>query len=153
MMNTEREVVPVFSDKPYSVSIEMRPLWRICLILICVFVVSDGKKYLNSKKLNILVWMLIRKKRWHEYESYLLNHSSDIPLVSVDTATFKAIEFSVAKGFLLLEGDRVYITENGEKLYYLLVNNNLMENEILFLEKFGKKLSDNKVKGLTGGNK
>lgn len=152
-MNKELNVKPIVSDKPYSVSIEMRPLWRICLILICVSVVSGDKKYLNSKKVNILVWMLIRKNRWQEYEDYLLNRSENIPLVSIDTATFKAVEFSIAKGFLSLENDKIYVTDTGEELFSLLVENNIMDEEVCFLKQLGKKLSDNKVKGLTGGIK
>lgn len=152
-MNKELNVKPIVSDKPYSVSIEMRPLWRICLILICVSVVSGDKKYLNSKKVNILVWMLIRKNRWQEYEDYLLNRSENIPLVSIDTATFKAVEFSIAKGFLSLENDKIFVTDTGEELFSLLVENNIMDEEVCFLKQLGKKLSDSKVKGLTGGIK
>lgn len=152
-MNKELNVKPIVSDKPYSVSIEMRPLWRICLILICVSVVSGDKKYLSSKKVNILVWMLIRKNRWQEYEDYLLNRSENIPLVSIDTATFKAVEFSIAKGFLSLENDKIFVTDIGEELFSFLVENNIMDEEVCFLKQLGKKLSDNKVKGLTGGIK
>ena len=152
-MNKELNVKPVVSDKPYSVSIEMRPLWRICLILICVSVVSGDKKYLNSKKVNILVWMLIRKNRWLEYEEYLLERSRNIPLVSIDTATFKAVEFSIAKDLLSLNGDKVFVTGCGEALFSALIENNIMGDEIDFLKRLGKKLSDSKVKGLTGGMK
>lgn len=150
-MNKELNVKPIISDKPYSVSIEMRPLWRICLILICVSVVSGDKKYLNSKKVNILVWMLIRKNRWQEYEDYLLSKSKDIPLVSIDTATFKAMELAIAKGFLSLDSEKVFVTERGDDLFSILIENNIMEEEVSFLKKLGKNLSDNKVKGLTGG--
>lgn len=150
-MTAERRIKPIISDKPYPISIEMRPLWRICLIIISIFVVSGDKKYLNVKKINILVWMLIRQNRWEEYENYLLGRTLDIPLVSVDTATYKAVEFSMAKDFVRLENGRLYITESGDELFSLLVENNIMGKEIGFLEKLGKKLSDNKVKGLTGG--
>jgi len=139
------------SDKPYPVAIEMRPLWRICLIIISIAVVSGNKKYLDLKKVNILVWMLIRRSRWNEYEDFLLGRAFDIPLVSVDTATYKAVEFSIAKGFLSLEGGRLHITESGEDLYSILTDNEIMHEEIGYLEQVGKKLSESKVKSLTGG--
>jgi hypothetical protein len=142
---------PVISNKPYPVFIEMRPLWRICLILIAIVVVSGKKKYLDVKKINILVWMLIRENKWEEYESYLLNRSIDIPLVSVDTATYKAVEFSIAKDFVFIKNSRLYITETGEELFSILTENHIMNKEINFLQNIGKKLSANKVKGLTGG--
>jgi len=138
------------SDKPYPVAIEMRPLWRICLIIISIAVVSGNKKYLDLKKANILVWMLIRRNRWDEYEDFLLGRSSDVPLVSVDTATYKAVEFSIAKGFVKLEGGRLHITESGEELFSILSGNQVMHEEIGYLEQVGKKLSENKVKSLTG---
>lgn len=153
-MNKERDVKMVVSDKPHPILIEMRPVWRICLILICISIVSGSKKYLNSKKVNILVWMLIRKSKWLEYEEYLLGmlHGS-VPLVSVDTATFKAVELSIAKGFVLLKGDRIFITKSGEELCLLLVENDIMGDETAFLKRLGKRLTESKVKGLTGGMK
>ncbi len=150
-MNNETNFKAVISDKAYAVPIEMRPLWRICLIIISIAVVSGDKKYLDAKKVNILVWMLIRKKRWVEYEDFLLERSHDIPLVSVDTATYKAVEFSIAKSFLLLKNGRLYLTEEGQSLYELLTANEIMSDEIVFLHEYGKKLTENKIKLLTGG--
>lgn len=140
----------VISDKAYPIPIEMRPLWRICLIIISIAVVSGEKKYLDAKKVNILVWMLIRKRRWKEYEDYLLEKTNDIPLISVDTATYKAVEFSIAKEFVFLDKGRLNLTEYGERLYKMLVQNEIMQDETTFLCEFGKKLTDDRVKGLTG---
>ena len=141
----------VISDKPYAVPIEMRPLWRICLIIISIMVVSGEKGYLDIKKVNILVWMLIRNAKWDEYEDFLLEHNLNIPLVSVDTATYKAVEFSIAKNFVTLDSGRLYITEKGKELFLLLERNEIMVAEIEFLTMNGKKLTENKVKALTGG--
>lgn len=149
-MNIERKIKPIISSKSYPIPIEMRPLWRICLIIISIIIVSGNKKYLDQKKVNILVLMLIRKNKWEEYENYLLGRSHDIPLVSVDTATYKAVEFSIAKNFIRLEEGRLYITTHGEELFSVLLENDIMKEEITFLEQIGKKLTDNKVKGLTG---
>ena len=150
-MSSSIKTKPVISDKPYAVPIEMRPLWRICLIVISIAVVSGEKKYLDIKKVNILVWMLIRKAKWNEYERFLLGQTLDIPLVSVDTATYKAVEFSLAKEFVTLDSGRLYITDKSEELYSLLTNNSIMTEEIGFLITNGKKLTDRKVKELTGG--
>lgn len=150
-MSNELNVKAVISDKAYPVPIEMRPLWRICLILISIAMVSGDKKYLDAKKVNILVWMLIRKKRWEEYENYLLDRSVDIPLVSVDTATYKAVEFSIAKEFILLKDGRLHLTDLGQSLCNMLIENKIMTDEMGFLSEYGKKLTDRKIKGLTGG--
>jgi hypothetical protein len=150
-MNIERKIKPIISSKSYPIPIEMRPLWRICLIIISIIIVSGDKKYLDQKKVNILVWMLIRKNKWEEYEDYILGRNHNIPLVSVDTATYKAVEFSIAKNFIMQKEGRLYITTHGEELFSVLVKNDIMKEEIIFLQQVGKKLTDNKIKGLTGG--
>lgn len=150
-MENEKKVKAIISDKAYPIPIELRPLWRICLIIVSIAVVSGDKKYLDAKKVNILVWMLIRKKRWNEYVDYLLGRSQNIPLVSVDTATYKAVEFSIAKSFVILKSGRLYLTENGQGLHGLLIDNEIMMEEIDFLQAYGKKLTENKIKGLMGG--
>ena len=149
-MSTVGEFKAVFSDKPYPISIEMRPLWRICLIIISICVVSGKKKFLDLDKVNILVWMLIRKERWPEYEEYLLNRTDTIPFVSVDSATFKAVEFSIAKGFISLADGRLMMEESGQELLNILENHHFMTEEMDFLNHIGKKLTVNKIKKLTG---
>lgn len=150
-MNESSKVKTVISDKSYPLPIEMRPLWRICLIIISLAVVSGEKRYLDVKKINILVWMLIRRSRWEEYDSFLNDRSKDIPLVSVDTAMYKAVEFAIAKEFVTLDSGRIHMTKNADDLYTLLIDNKIMEAEITYLLKNGKKLTDRKVKELTGG--
>ncbi len=149
-MSAESKLRGVINLRPYPVPIEMRPLWRICLILNSIFVVSGDKRYLDAKKLNILVWMLIRKARWREYEDFLCGNSRVLPLVSVDTATYKAVEFSIAKGFIKLGEGRVYLTEEGVRLRTLLMDNEIMSSEVAFLSEVGRKLTNEKVKKLTG---
>lgn len=150
-MNNERSITPLISDKPYPVPIEMRPLWRIGLIIISIIRVGGDKKYLDTKKLNILVWMLIRKNRWPEYESYLKEQTVDIPLISVDTATYKATELCIAKSLVSLSEGRLHITDTGESVYKIILESAVMQEELEFLDELGKKLTDAKVKGLTGG--
>jgi hypothetical protein len=96
--------------------------------------------------------MLTRKSKWDTYESYLLDRTSSVPLVSVDTATYRAIEFSRAKEFIIIQGKRLYITETGRGIFDLLVQNGIMLDEREFLASLGKKLTDKKVKSLIGGS-
>lgn len=150
-MNDNSRTRPVVTNKPYSVPIEMRPLWRISLLIAAIATVGGDKGYLSVKKVNLLVWMLIRRKRWSEYESFLHGRSMNIPLISTDTATYKAIEFALAKSLIRLDSSRLFITEAGLVLYRLLIENDIMRNEILFLGEVGKKLTDKKVKAITEG--
>lgn len=149
-MTQSEHIRPIVSDKPYPVPIELRPLWRICLILICIDQVGSDKRYLSVGKVNILVWMLIRKARWNEYEQFLTGRSEDIPFVSADTATYKAVEFAIAKEFVKLEDGRLHITDAGLEVCSVLSRNKIMSAELEFLVNFGRKLTDSKIKRITG---
>ena len=82
-----------------------------------------------------------------------MGRTDDIPLVSVDTATFKAIEFLVAKNLVSISSGRIHVTDNGADLYSVLIDNDIMRDEISFLINFGKRLTEDKVNGLTGKDK
>jgi hypothetical protein len=150
-MSEEKMVRPVFSNKPFPLPIEMRPLWRISLIVLAVSVVGKEKGYLSFKKVSILVWMLIRHKRWQEYREFLVSRSSDIPFISADKSTYRAIELAAAKDMLRIEGGKLWILKGGLELHALLNENGLMSDEIEFLSSFGGKLTDSKVKRIMGG--
>lgn len=148
---TQNESIRAFvSARPYPVPIELRPLWRICLILICISELGGDKQYLSVSKANILVWMLIRKVRWNEYEGFLSGWTNEIPFVSADTATYKAVEFAIAKEFIRLEEGRLHITDSGIEVCNLLKDNEIMTAEREFLQNVGRKLTDNKIKRITG---
>ena len=150
-MSEAVEVKPRISDRPYPVPIEMRPLWRIALILIAISAVGGSNKYLDLKKVNTLVWMLIRKNRWVEYENFLAGNTNELPLVSVDTATYRAVEFAIAKDFVSLDRGRLHLREQGEELVNILDANDIMDAERDFLQTNGRRLTEKKVKELTGG--
>ena len=150
-MIEEKEFRVVISNKVYPISIEMRPIWRVCLIVISIMAVSGDKKYLDFKKLNILVWMLIRVTHWDEYIDFLKGVGDKVPFISVDTATYRAIELASAKGLISIADGRIAINELGENLYAVLIKHEIMQDEIEFLSEFGRKLTEKKVELLTGG--
>lgn len=142
---------PTVVSQPYSIPIELRPLWRMSLIVCAIVVVSGEKRYLDTKKVNVLVWMLIRRSLWDQYRAYLLNETNRIPLVSVDTATYKAIEFLMATELVNIEGDRILVTDAGFALYHAIEKADVMLEERNFLNAIGRKLTEDKVRRLTGG--
>lgn len=58
---------------------------------------------------------------------------------------------SLAKEFVTLESGRLHMTTKSDELFSLLRANEIMQDEIDFLSANGKKLTDRKVKELTGG--
>ena len=145
-----KQIKAKFNNKLYPIPIEMRPLWRICLIIISIFLVSNNDGMLSLNKLNVFVWMLIRKNKWNAYKNFLINFSDEIPLVSIDTATYKAIEFARAKNYICIENDKISLSSIGKDVYKLIVEIGIMIEEIQFLNDIGAKLTENKVKILAG---
>lgn len=47
-MEVQAGLKAVISNKAYPIPIELRPLWRIALIVISIGIVSGNKKYLDS---------------------------------------------------------------------------------------------------------
>lgn len=146
------QIRTVVSDKPYPIPIEMRPLWRVSLIMISIYISSGKNDYIDLKKCNILVWMLVRETKWSDYEDFLLDRTKKSPLVSVDSATYKATELAIAKGYIKVLDSRLYITPLGIEFVKIIISNNIMTDEISFLERFSKKLTIKKIKNLIGGN-
>ncbi|MGQ4877222.1 hypothetical protein ACOJCM_01445 [Billgrantia sp. LNSP4103-1] len=70
-MKAKSAIKTKISRRSFPIAIEMRPLWRISLIVIAIKIVGGDKLYLDTKKLNILVWMLITSVNWDDYEEYL----------------------------------------------------------------------------------
>ncbi|MCI5217943.1 MAG: hypothetical protein D3914_01805 [Candidatus Electrothrix sp. LOE2] len=144
----------IIDNKPYPLPIEMRPVWRMCLIVIAIAEISGKKKNLELNKVNILVWMLIRKNKWEEYLHFLdvKGYVKNVPLVSVDSSTYKAIEYSISKKIVALRHGRLHLTNLGDDTFSLLVANEIMNDERLFLQDAGMKLTVQKIKELTGGS-
>jgi len=137
------------TNKSLPVLIEMRPAWRISLMLLVIDVVGEDKGYIDYKKLVVLIWMVIRTKHWPEYQKFL-SGGEEIPFISVDTATQKALELAANKSFVKAEDSRVYLLEEGKKIVELILENQLLASESAFLKEYGKKLTSKKVDQIMG---
>lgn len=136
--------------KGYAIPIEMRPIWRISMIVLVVALLEKNASSLDLRKLNVLIWMLIRKNRWEEYRSYLLGQSNDLPFISVDTSTYKALEFAMAKDFTKIENSKIVLLDKGIRLFDLLRENEILLDEMAFVSEIGKKLTQKKLDELSG---
>lgn len=70
MMNNKSIKVTI-NNKPYPVPVEMRPLWRIGLVVLIVKRMNTLKKTIDLKKLNVMLWMLIRSHSWENFKLFL----------------------------------------------------------------------------------
>lgn len=138
------------TGKNYPIPIEMRPIWRVSILLVILAEVGKSKGYLDLTKLNVLIWMVIRRKNWEKYADFLTDQNHKVPLVSVDTATYKAIEIAVSRKMIKIEGKKIYLIETGRHFYSVIKQHSILTDEIDFLNEYGRKLTLKKVNLLTG---
>lgn len=140
-----------FKNKPYPLAIEMRPLWRMCLVIIIVKNMHLKNRSIDLKKLNILLWMTIKHQNSYIFERFLIEKNAPIPFISSDQANYVAIELAFNKDLIKLAHDeRIYLTDKSEHLYNLIFENNLFKDEIDFMNNFGYKLTQKNIDKIIG---
>lgn len=140
-----------FRNKPYPLAIEMRPLWRMCLVIIIVKNMHLKNRSIDLKKLNILLWMTIKHQNRYIFERFLIEKNAPIPFISSDQANYVAIELAFNKKLIKLSHDeRIYLTDKSEHLYNLIFENNLFKDEIDFMNNFGYKLIQKNIDKIIG---
>lgn len=148
-MNDRKAKIKI-SHKPYPIDIEMRPLWRISLIVLIVNFFYEKNKKLDLQRLNILLWMVIRTGKWQLYSRYLHEKDQSAPFMSSDQASFVAIEIALENKIVAYEGNKIIPLSTANELYTLIVENGLMKSEREFIAENAAKLSQTKIDGIMG---
>lgn len=141
-----------FRNKPYPLAIEMRPLWRISLIIIITNIMVKKNKPIDIKKLNILLWMTIKQQSRNIFEKFLIESNAPIPFISSDQANYVAIELSFNKDLLKFDenNEKLLITDKSKNLFDLIHKNQLFNKEIDFMDNFGYRITNNSVNKIIG---
>ncbi|POA29119.1 MULTISPECIES: hypothetical protein [unclassified Pseudomonas] len=136
------------SEQGYPLPIEMRPLWRISLIIISLNNLKDKNSQVTINKIKVAVWMLIRKQQWAFYVERLTN--KDTFDISIDRSDEKAIELCLAKNLILIEDSRLSLTELGISLNSLISEENILTSEVDFLQSISSSLTNTAVSKILG---
>lgn len=137
-------------NKPYSVPVEMRPLWRISLVIIIVKTMLLKNKSVDLKKLNVMLWMIIRNQDWGKFKKFLIEKEYPAPFISSDQANYIAIELSFKKDLIIFNQEKIETTILADKFYENIVENNLLSDEIIFTENYLSKLTFDKIEKMMG---
>lgn len=121
------------NNKPYPVPVEMRPLWRIGLVVLTVKRMSTLKKSLDLNKLNVVLWMLIRNHNWEEFNIFLRNNHENIPFITSDQANYIAIELAFNKGLIKFNEEKIITTQDGDNFFHQIIENSIFNNELNFI--------------------
>lgn len=138
------------NNKPYPIPIEMRPLWRITLIVIIVKIMTKKNKKIDLQKLNIMLWMLIRSHDWNSFKLFLDGKIQSAPFISSDQANYIAIELSFKKELIQFNKEKIETTSLSENLFNTLIENNLFKDEIIFVENYLSKITVDKIDKMLG---
>lgn len=136
------------SDQGYPLPIEMRPLWRISLIIITIDLLQDKHNQITINKTKVAIWMLIRKQQWGFYIEKLSNKGTfDI---SIDRVDEKAIELCLAKNLITLQDSKLKNTELGLSFKSLIESEQILTDEIDFLKSISSSLTNTAVSKILG---
>ncbi|ENX41571.1 hypothetical protein [Acinetobacter sp. NIPH 2100] len=137
-------------NKPYPVPVEMRPLWRISLVIIIVKTMLLKNKTIDLKKLNVMLWMLIRNQKWGEFKKFLIEKEYPAPFISSDQANYIAIELTFKKDLIKFNNEKIETTPLANNFYENILEHNLFNDEIIFLENHLSKITYDKIEKMMG---
>src|SRR5690606_10527919 len=149
MMNNKTVKVAI-NNKPYPVPVEMRPLWRIGLVVLIVKRMNIIKKSLDLKKLNVILWMLIRNHSWENFKIFLKNNDQAPPFVTSDQANYIAIELAFNKDLIKFNEDKISTTKNGDIFFKNIVENSIFTSELQFINDNSSYLTNVKIEQIMG---
>lgn len=143
----------VFNQRPESIPGDLRPLWRIGLVLLMLHMASWGKKS-SFGRLHVLNWAL-RSDEGRDALLGILNGRllPGTVVVRIEPSLNRAVDFAHGEGLLRrVGGDRVELTSTGEaEARRILQQDDLFANEREYLKQVGKKLTETLVAELFGG--
>jgi hypothetical protein len=142
----------VFNERPESIPGDLRPLWRIGLLLLMLYLASRGKRS-SFGRLHVLNWAL----RSDEGRDSLLGILErrlfpGTVVVRIEPSLNRAVDFAHGEGLLRkVGGNRIELTSTGEaEAKRILGHDEIFEGEKKYLEQVGKKLTETLVDELFG---
>jgi hypothetical protein len=143
-----------FTRRPLAIAPDFRKDWKIALLLLILELSSRSGKS-SLKRLHVVHWAVRTSDHQHQFEE---SRNTDVPLfkfkVRFEPAFSRAIELAEAQKLVeWVEGDRVQITELGRSFAKQITKHGVMQNEVAFLERIGKSISETQAMKLITGSR
>ncbi len=142
-----------FNERPESIPGDLRPLWRMSLLLLMLFVASRGKRS-SFGRLHVLNWA-IRSDEGRDallaiVDGHLLPGTI---VVRIEPSLNRAVDFAHGEKLIRkIGGDRIELTSKGEsEAQRIFEQEDLLCSEREYLDQIGKKLTEKTVAELFGG--
>lgn len=137
-----------FATRPRDLPGDLRPNWRVPLLIVMLDMCARGGKC-SLYKLHLLNWAI----RSEEQRHLLLGNLSGEPdysqiRIQVEPSFIRAIQFAVAEKLIeRLDNSRVQITERGKQFAHDIEESGSLASEKEFLKKIGYRLTEAWVSG------
>lgn len=150
----ELETLLFFRERPEAIPGDLRPLWRIGLVLLMLHLASRGKKS-GFGRLHVLNWAL-RSEEGRDALLGILNGElfPGTAVVRIEPSLNRAVDFAHGEGLVRrVQGDRIELTAKGEaEAKRILEEEDLFVSERSYLTAVGKRLTERLVSELFGGH-
>lgn len=133
------------SERKEFVSCDLRPAWRISLLLLILRLVGRGSKA-SRNKIHIVNWALKNGEHVESYLAYIESGKGKRPFINLDPAMDKAIDYALYSKLLTIENNRVTLTAEGIEIANKLKKSDVFGNEKKLLDRLKSALSEEKVK-------
>lgn len=139
-----------FSRKPDPVPGDLRPIWRVVVVILMLYMASRGIKS-SIGRLHVLNWAIRNSRNQRSLlktlESINNQHSE---LVRIEPSLNRAVDYAHGEGLVeRVRGDRIGLTDRGIRAAQLVLKNDgVLSEEKQFLTVLGKKLTEQRVRKL-----
>lgn len=141
----------IFSQKKISIPTDLRPMYKISLILMMLKINGYSKK-LSYLQIQYLNWVIKHKEKIEK-----LNLSNDeLPFdnIRLDPFIDIAIEYSIGENLIkLTKQGKLELSIKAEAFINKIIKEKLLKDEYTILKDIGsRKITDEKIRLMIGGN-
>ena len=148
----EIDVPFVFREQPTAIKGDLRPLWRMCLVVLLIRKCCRGNRT-SYARLHVLNWAMLNKEDRKRLLA-LINDTSEPTdiLVRIEPFLNTAVNYAVGEGLIKQEnGNRLLLATKGVSLADKLFEmNDVFKLEKEFVAALGNKLTERLVSELFG---
>lgn len=132
------------SNRKEFISCELRPVWRIALLVLIIKLVGRANKA-SRNKIHLVNWALKKSEHVDSYISYTQQITNKRPFINLDPAMDKAIDYALYSKLVTVDNNRVTLSETGTELVNQLIKSDAFEVEKSIFKSMKPDLSEDKV--------
>lgn len=132
------------SERKEFISCELRPIWRISLLLLILKMLGRGNKA-SRNKVQLANWAIKDSRHLDSYLQYCSNKNQR-PFINLDPALDKAIDYALHSQLVTIGDDKITLTEQGVTAALKIEKQDVFQIEKEKFKKIKSQLSEDKVK-------